>query len=451
MAKVIVMPKLGLTMKKGKIVKWYKKENEEVKKGDKLFSIETDKLTNDFVADEDGILLKIIENENSTVDCLKPVAIIGNAGDDISNLLGDAKNTAPLQEKNEEKPIKTIEADTKSEEKVKISPVAKKLAIENKIDFTKIKGSGPNGRIVLEDIQKELENKNKTRITPTAEVIAESIGVDASEINKQARIDKEDILRYNTNKAYDNLVQPVDKRTPMSTMRKIISERMTQSAFTAPTVNYTISVDMTKLKEIKEEISREYKITYTDLIVKITSVVLLDFPLLNSSIDGEEIITRNYVNMGVAVALDEGLLVPVVTNSHIKSLRQISLEIKDLTYRAKTNQLTTDELDGGTFTITNIGKYGVESFTPIINQPQSAILGINAIIDKPIVKNEQINITSVMNLSLTADHRTVDGAVAAQFLQKLKTSLENPIATLVRWLNESSCIRIWTWWICMCY
>ncbi|HPP31308.1 MAG TPA: dihydrolipoamide acetyltransferase family protein [Soehngenia sp.] len=432
MAKVIVMPKLGLTMKKGKIVKWYKKENEEVKKGDKLFSIETDKLTNDFVADEDGILLKIIENENSTVDCLKPVAIIGNAGDDISNLLGDAKNTAPLQEKNEEKPIKTIEADTKSEEKVKISPVAKKLAIENKIDFTKIKGSGPNGRIVLEDIQKELENKNKTRITPTAEVIAESIGVDASEINKQARIDKEDILRYNTNKAYDNLVQPVDKRTPMSTMRKIISERMTQSAFTAPTVNYTISVDMTKLKEIKEEISREYKITYTDLIVKITSVVLLDFPLLNSSIDGEEIITRNYVNMGVAVALDEGLLVPVVTNSHIKSLRQISLEIKDLTYRAKTNQLTTDELDGGTFTITNIGKYGVESFTPIINQPQSAILGINAIIDKPIVKNEQINITSVMNLSLTADHRTVDGAVAAQFLQKLKTSLENPIATLVR-------------------
>lgn len=432
MAKVIVMPKLGLTMKKGKIVKWYKKENEEVKKGDKLFSIETDKLTNDFVADEDGILLKIIENENSTVDCLKPVAIIGNAGDDISNLLGDAKNTAPLQEKNEEKPIKTIEADTKSEEKVKISPVAKKLAMENKIDFTKIKGSGPNGRIVLEDIQKELENKNKTRITPTAEVIAESIGVDASEINKQARIDKEDILRYNTNKAYDNLVQPVDKRTPMSTMRKIISERMTQSAFTAPTVNYTISVDMTKLKEIKEEISREYKITYTDLIVKITSVVLLDFPLLNSSIDGEEIITRNYVNMGVAVALDEGLLVPVVTNSHIKSLRQISLEIKDLTYRAKTNQLTTDELDGGTFTITNIGKYGVESFTPIINQPQSAILGINAIIDKPIVKNEQINITSVMNLSLTADHRTVDGAVAAQFLQKLKTSLENPIATLVR-------------------
>ncbi len=432
MARIIVMPKLGLTMKNGKIIKWHKKENEEVKKGDKLFSIETDKLTNDFVADEDGILLKIIENENSTVDCLKPVAIIGNAGDDISNLLGDAKNTAPLQEKNEEKPIKTIEADTKSEEKVKISPVAKKLAIENKIDFTKIKGSGPNGRIVLEDIQKELENKNKTRITPTAEVIAESIGVDASEINKQARIDKEDILRYNTNKAYDNLVQPVDKRTPMSTMRKIISERMTQSAFTAPTVNYTISVDMTKLKEIKEEISREYKITYTDLIVKITSVVLLDFPLLNSSIDGEEIITRNYVNMGVAVALDEGLLVPVVTNSHIKSLRQISLEIKDLTYRAKTNQLTTDELDGGTFTITNIGKYGVESFTPIINQPQSAILGINAIIDKPIVKNEQINITSVMNLSLTADHRTVDGAVAAQFLQKLKTSLENPIATLVR-------------------
>lgn len=432
MAKIIVMPKLGLTMKKGKIVKWYKKENEEVKKGDKLFSIETDKLTNDYVADEEGLLLKIIENENSTVDCLKPVAIIGNAGEDISNLIEVKPNTEPLQEKDDKTPKKIFEVETKSEEKVKISPVAKKLAIENKIDFTKIKGSGPNGRIVLEDIEKELENKNEIKITPTAKVIAESVGVDVAELNKDERINKEDVLRYNLNKAYENIVQPVDKRIPMSTMRKIISERMSQSAFTAPTVNYTIPIDMTKLKEIKEEISKEYKITYTDLIVKITSVVLLDFPLLNSSIDGEEIITRNYVNMGVAVALEEGLLVPVVKNSHIKSLKQISLEIKDLTYRAKTNQLTTDELEGGTFTITNIGKFGVESFTPIINQPQSAILGINAIIDKAIVKNEQIYVTPVMNLSLTADHRTVDGAVAAQFLQRLKLALENPIAMLVR-------------------
>lgn len=432
MAKIIVMPKLGLTMKKGKIVKWYKKENEEVKKGDKLFSIETDKLTNDYVADEEGVLLKIIENENSTVDCLKPVAIIGNAGEDISDLIEVKPNTEPLQEKDDKTPIKSVEVETKSEGKVKISPVAKKLAIENKIDFTKIKGSGPNGRIVLEDIEKELENKNQIKITPTAKVIAESIGVDVAELNKDERINKEDVLRYNLNKAYENIVQPIDKRIPMSTMRKIISERMSQSAFTAPTVNYTIPIDMTKLKEIKEEISKEYKITYTDLIVKITSAVLLDFPLLNSSIDGEEIITRNYVNMGVAVALEEGLLVPVVKNSHIKSLKQISLEIKDLTYRAKTNQLTTDELDGGTFTITNIGKFGVESFTPIINQPQSAILGINAIIDKAIVKNEQIYVIPVMNLSLTADHRTVDGAVAAQFLQKLKLALENPIAMLVR-------------------
>ena len=432
MAKIIVMPKLGLTMKKGKIVKWYKKENEEVKKGDKLFSIETDKLTNDYVADEEGLLLKIIENENSTVDCLKPVAIIGNAGEDISNLIEVKPNTEPLREKDDKTPIKSVEVEIKSEEKVKISPVAKKLAIENKIDFTKIKGSGPNGRIVLEDIEKVLENKNQIKMTPTAKVIAENVGVDVAEINKDERINKEDVLRYNLNKAYENIVQPIDKRIPMSTMRKIISERMSQSAFTAPTVNYTIPIDVTKLKEIKEEISKEYKITYTDLIVKITSAVLLDFPLLNSSIDGEEIITRNYVNMGVAVALEEGLLVPVVKNSHIKSLKQISLEIKDLTYRAKTNQLTTDELDGGTFTITNIGKFGVESFTPIINQPQSAILGINAIIDKAIVKNEQIYVTPVMNLSLTADHRTVDGAVAAQFLQKLKLALENPIAMLVR-------------------
>jgi pyruvate dehydrogenase E2 component (dihydrolipoamide acetyltransferase) len=189
---------------------------------------------------------------------------------------------------------------------------------------------------------------------------------------------------------------------------------------------------MTKLINVKDDLSREFKITFTDLIVKITSIVLLDFPLLNSTIDGDDIITRNYVNMGVAVALEEGLLVPVVKNSHIKSLKQISSEIKDLTYRAKTNQLSSDELNGGTFTVTNIGKFGIESFTPIINQPESAILGISAILDKPIVVNGEIKIISAMNLSLTADHRTVDGAVAALFLQKLKESLENPLAKLVR-------------------
>ncbi|TJX68905.1 2-oxo acid dehydrogenase subunit E2 [Soehngenia saccharolytica] len=432
MARIIVMPKLGLTMKNGKIIKWHKKENEEVKNGDKLFSIETDKLTNDVIADEDGVLLKIIEDEGKTVDCLKPVAIIGKAGEDISNLLGNAKTESPQEEKSNEKIEKPVEATAKTDEKIKISPVAKKMALENKIDYTKIKGTGPNGRIVLEDIERELENRKKIRMTPTANVVAEELGLDAGSIDKKERIDKEDVLRLSANKAYDNLVQPVEKRIPMSTMRKVISERMTQSAFTAPTVNYTISVDMTKLNDIKEEISNDYKITYTDLIVKITSVLLLDFPLLNSTLIEDEIITRNYVNMGVAVALEEGLLVPVVKNSHIKSLKQISLEIKDLTYRAKTNQLTTNELENGTFTITNIGKFGIESFTPIINQPQSAILGINAIIDKPIVKNGQIIVLPIMNLSLTADHRTVDGAVAAMFLQELKKALENPFAKLVR-------------------
>jgi pyruvate dehydrogenase E2 component (dihydrolipoamide acetyltransferase) len=432
MAKVIVMPKLGLTMKNGKIIKWHKTEGSEIKTGDKLFSIETDKLTNDVVADEDGILLKIIESENSIVDCLKPVAIIGVKGEDISEILRDLIKESPAEDKEEIKLAEKEKNDFDSSEKIKISPVAKKVAIENNIDFTRIKGTGPNGRIILEDIEREIEKSKLIRITPTAKVISEELGIQFNEIDKNGRINKEDVLRLSEKNAYDELVKPLEIRTPMSTMRKIISERMTQSAFTAPSVNYTISVDMTKLINVKDDLSREFKITFTDLIVKITSIVLLDFPLLNSTIDGDDIITRNYVNMGVAVALEEGLLVPVVKNSHIKSLKQISSEIKDLTYRAKTNQLSTDELNGGTFTVTNIGKFGIESFIPIINQPESAILGINAILDKPIVVNGEIKIISAMNLSLTADHRTVDGAVAALFLQKLKESLENPLAKLVR-------------------
>ena len=215
-------------------------------------------------------------------------------------------------------------------------------------------------------------------------------------------------------------------------MRTIIAERMTHSAQTAPTVNFTISVDTTNLKAIRDELKVDRNITYTDLIVKITSTLLMDHPLLNSSIDGEEIITRNYVNMGIAVALEDGLLVPVIKNAHIKGLEDISNEIKDLSYRAKVDQLTMDEIEGGTFTITNIGMFGIESFTPIIIQPESAILGVNAIIDTPVVVDGCVCIKPLMTLSLTADHRTVDGAVAAMFLAKLKEALEHPLKVLLR-------------------
>ena len=212
----------------------------------------------------------------------------------------------------------------------------------------------------------------------------------------------------------------------MSTMRKVIAKRMLESVQTSPAVSFNIKVDTTAMKQLRDDLKDNIKVSYTDILVKIVSMVLLKYPLLNSTVDGDEIVTRNYVNMGVAVALPTGLLGPVVRFSNVKGLKDISKDIKDLGERARTNKLTPDELSGGTFTISNLGMFGIESFTPIINQPEAAILGVNAIIQEPVAINGEVVIKPMMNLSLTADHRVVDGAVAAEFMSKLKEYIEKP-------------------------
>ena len=436
MAKKIVMPKLGLTMKEGKLSKWYKEEGDPVKVGDKLFSVETDKITNDAEATQEGILRKIIVQAGAVVPTMEPVGIVAGADEDISDLLAGSPDTASVKqdekkEKEAEKQAVEEKKPVKRDGRVKISPVARKLAEENDIDYEALEGSGPGGRVVREDVEKAIENKGKIKASPTAEKVAKEEGVDLSEINSESRIRKDDVLRAGREARYASMAQPEDRRIPMTTMRSIIAERMSHSAQTAPTVNFTISVDMSKLKALREELKLDRSVTYTDLIVKVTSLLLMEHPYLNCSLDGEEIILRNYVNMGVAVALEDGLMVPVIKNAHLKTIGEISDEIKDLSYRTKTNQLTTDEIQGGTFTVTNIGMFGIESFTPIINQPESAILGVNAIVDTPLVVDGCVCVRPVMKLSLTADHRTVDGAVAAMFLARLKEALEHPLRILL--------------------
>jgi pyruvate dehydrogenase E2 component (dihydrolipoamide acetyltransferase) len=209
-------------------------------------------------------------------------------------------------------------------------------------------------------------------------------------------------------------------------MRKIIASRMSASQETSATVNYNQRVDTTAMKQLREELKSTAKITYTDILVKVLAKALLEFPLLNSSIVGTDIVTRNYVNIGVAVALTDGLIVPVLKFANKKELGAISTEIKALAEKARNNELGTDEITGGTFTITNIGMFGMESFTPIINQPEVAILGVNSIMDTPMVVDGQVVIKPMMNLSLTADHRVVDGSVAAQFVARLKELIEKP-------------------------
>ena len=413
MAKYITMPKLGLTMKEGKITKWYVGEGTEFKTGDALYALETDKLANDIEATESGFMRKHLVQEGENAPCLAPVAIIGNINEDITELLKAAGKEEKAEEAKESKKAGRIIA----------SPAAKKLASERGIKIEDIVGSGPDGRITVDDVEAYGGTGKTKKSTPMASKIADKYNVSIDEINKNGRITKQDVL--------DHVSRKNETRIPMTTMRKVIAARMTESWHTSPVVHFNIRVDMTNIKKMKDELKSEINLTYTDILVKITSKALLDFPLLNSSVEGEEIVLRNYVNMGVAVALEEGLIVPVVKNAHLKGLKEISGEIRNLAEKARNNGLSMDEIEGGTFTITNIGMFGVESFTPIINQPEVAILGITAIVDTVINEGSNFVTKPLMNLSLTADHRAVDGAVAAGFLAHLKKMIEKPSMLLL--------------------
>jgi pyruvate dehydrogenase E2 component (dihydrolipoamide acetyltransferase) len=427
MAEFIVMPKMGLTMTKGTLTNWKKKEGDLVNKGDILFEVETDKITNKVEAKTSGVLRKILVDKE-TVDVFVPVGIIGRADEDISELLDQASKEPKKDEPQKEEGPKETGKPTpavKDGERVKISPRAKKIAKDLNVDYNLVAGTGPGGAITEEDIRKFAEQP-KTKASPTAAVVAGQLGVDIHNIEKDTRIMKADVVRYKYHEDLAKYADPQEYRLPMTNMRKIIAERMLYSVQTSPSVSFNIKVDTTGMKQLREELKDTIKVSYTDILVKIVSRVLLDFPLLNSRVDGDEIITRNYVNMGVAVALPEGLLVPVVKYANVKGLKEISNEIKDLGERAKSYNLMPDELTGGTFTISNLGMYGIESFTPIINQPEVAILGVNAIHKESVVVNDELVLKPMMNLSLTADHRVVDGAVAAEFLAKLKEYIERP-------------------------
>ena len=395
MAKLVVMPKLGLTMTEGEITEWYKAEGDPVSAGDALFEVATDKITNDVEATENGILRKILVPENESTACLEPVGIIASADEDISSLINQSDQETS-EGKEQSKRIEYVVDAKKIEPSVKkgrviISPIAKKIASENNVDLALIKGTGPNGRIVLEDVENYVQNAATPKVKNT-------------------------VLPANS----------AETRIPMSQMRKVISTKMSESWKTSPAVTFDMKVDVTRLKEMRKSLKEIHNITFTDLLIKIVATALFEFPYLNSTLDQNEIVTRNYVNMGIAVALDEGLIVPVVKYANTKGLKQISNEVKQLAEKARSNKLTPDEMTGGTFTITNLGMYGIEAFSPIINQPEVAILGINTIMETPVVENGELIIKPLMNLSLTADHRVVDGSVAAQFLAKLKRYIEKP-------------------------
>ena len=443
MAKVIVMPKLGLTMTEGTVSKWLKHEGDAVKEGEPLFEVETDKLTNTIEASASGTLLKIAVAEGGTAKCLDPVAVIGEAGEDVSALIGvipAAGAAAPAPAAAAAAPAAPARAPG---ERVLASPAAKKLAKELGIDIALVPGTGPKGRITEEDVKnyKPAEaapaapaapEEPKVKASPLAAKVAADIGLDLKDVPAHGRVLAADILAaVQKGGSAPAEAGPREEAVPMNGMRKAIARNMLNSHMTSPTVTFNLGIDMSELKKLREQLkSEEIKVSYTDILVKVVAKALTEFPLLNCSVEDNKIIYKHYVNMGVAVALDNGLVVPNVRDADKKSLTEISAEVKELATLARKGGLPMDRLTGGTFTITNLGMYGIESFTPIINQPEVAILGVNTMEDKVVVVDGEICVRPIMNLSLTADHRVIDGSVAAQFLQRVKKLMEKPALLL---------------------
>ena len=444
MAKVVVMPKLGLTMTEGTVSKWLKKVGDEIKSGEPFFEVETDKLTNTIEANTDGVVRHFFVEEGTTVPVLDKVAIIAAADEDISALLGGAPAAAAAPEAPAAAAPAASAAPVRAPgERVVAAPAAKKLAKELGIDLALVPGTGPNGRITLDDVKNwkpapaapaapAAEEAPKTKASPLAAAVAKDLGIDLDKIGAKDRVLAEDILRYlesTREKAPEEA--PREEVVPMNGMRKAIAKNMLNSHMTSPTVTANLSVDMSAMKAYREQLkAKEIKVSYTDLLVKFIAKALTEFPLLNCSVEDNKIVYKHYVNMGVAVALDNGLVVPNVTDADKKSLTEISKEIKELAKLAREGGLPMEKLRGGTFTITNLGMYGIESFTPIINQPEVAILGVTTMEDRAVVRGGEIVIRPMMTLSLTFDHRVVDGSVAAEFLQRVKALLENPALML---------------------
>ncbi|AZA98393.1 biotin/lipoyl-binding protein [Chryseobacterium joostei] len=411
---VITMPRLSDTMTEGKVAKWHKNVGDTVKEGDLLAEIETDKAVQDFESEFNGVLLKqgVEEGAGAPVDSV--LAIIGPAGTDVS-AVGVSKSAAqssekPTEQKTEAKTEeKTAPAvDSSSSERVAISPLAKKMAQDKGVDIHSVQGSGENGRIVKKDI----ENYQPSQAKPTASAPASSTAAAQVAVN---------------------FVQGEDTETPNSQVRNIIAKRLSESKFSAPHYYLMVEINMDKAIEARKEINSlpDTKISFNDMIIKATAIALRKHPQVNSSWAGDKIIHRGNINVGVAVAIPDGLVVPVLKNTDQMSYTQISASVKDMASRAKSKGLKANEMEGSTFSISNLGMFGIETFTSIINQPNSAILSVGAIIEKPIVKDGQIVVGNTMKLSLACDHRVVDGATGAQFLQTLRTYLESPLTLLL--------------------
>ena len=419
MAEVIRMPRMSDTMEEGVIVSWLKKEGEPVKTGDLLAEIETDKATMDFESLWEGTLLHIGAKEGEAIPIDGIIAVIGKKGEDFKAALAEAGNAAPETSAPADNtssaepavsagsapnaPAKTAPPASTSDsdaDRLKASPLAKAMAKESGIDIASIKGTGDQGRIVRRDVEAAIETSG-----------SEAPAVSVAPVFGQESYEEVNI----------------------SQMRKTIARRLAESKFSAPHFYLTIEINMGRASDARQrilEMSGE-KVSFNDMVVKACAMALRKHPAVNSSWMGDKIRRNHHIHVGVAVAVSEGLLVPVIRHTDLKSMTQINAEVKVLAAKAKDKKLQTDEMQGNTFTISNLGMFGIEEFTAIINPPDACILAIGAIIEKPIIQNGQVVAGKMMKVTLSCDHRVVDGATGAQFLQTVKQYLEEPMMMLV--------------------
>ena len=416
MAEIITMPRLSDTMTEGVVAQWLKKVGDKISEGDILAEIETDKATMEFESFNEGTLLYIglKDGESAPVDSL--LAIIGEEGEDIDAILKEFKAAAPEGSKTSEAP-KASEKPAAIAEPVKVteneqvtvsanasgrviaSPLAKKIASEKGINLNTVSGTGEGGRIVKSDV----ENYVPAAVSAVASVSAPMVsGTESFE------------------------------ETSNSQMRKTIARRLAESKFTAPHYYLMLEINMDNAIESRRIINElpDTKVSFNDMVVKASAMALKKHPKVNSQWFDDRTRINHHVNIGVAVAVEDGLVVPVTRFTDQKSMTQIGAEIKDMATRAKSKKLTPAEMEGSTFTVSNLGMFGISEFTSIINQPNSAILSVGALIEKPVVKNGQIVVGNTMKVTLACDHRTVDGATGSAFLQTLKQYIENPVTML---------------------
>ncbi len=424
MAEVISMLALSPTMDEGTLVEWLKSEGDTVEEGEIIAEIETDKATMEMESFHDGTVLKLIASKGDALPVGAPLAVVGDDGEDISDLLadlesGDGDSTEDGAESQESAEVEKEATETDEARRaepatttddggrLKASPLARRMAEEEAIDLSRVGGSGPNGRIIKRDIEAAIES-GQARPGAAARPLAEPAAAESTE-------------------------------RPLSQMRKTIARRLVEVWETTPHFYLTMTIDMAQAMKTRKEINQQLaeseagvKISVNDMIVKASGMALARYPKMNVSFQGDHVVEYGDVHVGVAVAIEDGLITPVVRNVDRKTLSQISSEIRELARRAKDKRLTPEEYTGSTFSVSNLGMYGIDHFSAIINPPEAAILACGAVKKEPVVgEDDQLTVGTTMKVTLSVDHRAADGAIGSEYLQELKRLLENPILLMI--------------------